>query len=121
LVFRPGELTLWTGATGTGKSQILSHALIAMADQGARVCLASLEMAPPQLLRRMVRQAGNTGRPTESFTTVDNSAFHAWADEQIGANGGRLPGESKAEALARVCGITVQEFRAMLIARAGGS
>jgi twinkle protein len=67
LVFRPGELTLWTGATGMGKSQILSNALVAMGEQGARVCLASLEMAPGQSLRRMVKQAGNVDRPTESF------------------------------------------------------
>jgi twinkle protein len=67
LVFRPGEVTLWTGATGMGKSQILSNALVAMGEQGARVCLASLEMAPGQTLRRMVKQAGNVDRPTEGF------------------------------------------------------
>jgi twinkle protein len=67
VVFRPGELTLWTGATGAGKSQVLSHALVGMAEQGARVCIASLEMAPAQLLRRMVKQAGNVDRPTESY------------------------------------------------------
>jgi twinkle protein len=67
VVFRPGELTLWTGATGMGKSQALSNALVAMGEQGARVCLASLEMAPGQTLRRMVKQAGNVDRPTENF------------------------------------------------------
>src|SRR4029077_17978857 len=67
LVFRPGELTLWTGATGMGKSQILSNAIVAIGEQGARVCLASLEMAPGQSLRRMVKQAGNVDRPTENF------------------------------------------------------
>jgi twinkle protein len=67
LVFRPGEVTLWTGATGMGKSQILSNALVAMGEQSARVCVASLEMAPGQSLRRMVKQAGNVDRPTEAF------------------------------------------------------
>jgi twinkle protein len=67
LVFRPGELTLWTGATGMGKSQILSNALVAMGEQGARVCIASLEMSPGQSLRRMVKQAGNVDRPPEPF------------------------------------------------------
>lgn len=65
--FRPGELTLWTGATGAGKSQVLSHALVGMGEQGARVCIASLEMAPAQLLRRMVKQAGNVDWPTEGY------------------------------------------------------
>lgn len=67
LRFRPGELTLWTGATGMGKSQALGHALVAMGDQGARVCIASLEMSPPLLLKRMTKQAGNVDHPTEQF------------------------------------------------------
>jgi twinkle protein len=67
VIFRAGETTLWTGATGAGKSQLLSHALLAMGEQGARVCIASLEMASTQLVRRMVRQAGNTDRPTEPY------------------------------------------------------
>lgn len=67
LLFRPGEISEWTGSTGAGKSLILSYALCAMAGQGARVCIASLEMAPAQLLRRMVKQAGNTDRPTDKY------------------------------------------------------
>jgi twinkle protein len=67
LVFRPAELTLWTGATGAGKSQVLSHALVGMGEQGARVCIASLEMSPAQVIRRMVKQAGNVDRPTEPY------------------------------------------------------
>jgi len=67
LLFRPGELTLWQGTTGAGKSQAVSHAIVAMGEQEARVCIASLEMAPRQLIRRMVKQAGNVDRPTEPF------------------------------------------------------
>ncbi len=67
LLFRPGEMTLWTGATGAGKSLLLSHVAVAVAEQGARVCITSLEMEPRQLLRRMVKQAGNIDRPTESY------------------------------------------------------
>jgi twinkle protein len=67
IVFRPGELSLWTGATGAGKSQLVSHAVVAMGDQGARVCIASLEMSPGQLIRRMVKQAGHVDRPPESY------------------------------------------------------
>jgi twinkle protein len=67
LRFRPGELIEWTGATGAGKSQLLSNALVAMGEQGARACIASLEMPPGQLIRRMVKQAGNVDRPTEQF------------------------------------------------------
>jgi twinkle protein len=78
LLFRPGELTLWTGATGMGKSQILSHALVAMGQQGARVCIASLEMSAAQLLRRMVKQAGNVERPTEPFVREVMAWLDTW-------------------------------------------
>jgi twinkle protein len=68
LLFRSAEMTLWTGATGAGKSLLLSHALVGMGEQGARVCIASLEMSAAQVIRRMVKQAGNVDRPTEPFT-----------------------------------------------------
>lgn len=67
LLFRPAELTIWTGPSGHGKSQLLSHAAVAWGGQGAKVCIASLEMSPPQFLRRMVKQAGNVDRPTEPY------------------------------------------------------
>ncbi|MEI8396502.1 MAG: hypothetical protein WCF85_17350 [Rhodospirillaceae bacterium] len=38
-----------------------------MGEQGARVCVASLEMVPGQLLKRAVKQAGNVDRPTEPY------------------------------------------------------
>lgn len=79
LLFRPGELSEWTGATGVGKSQILSHALIAMGDQGARCCIASLEMSPSQLVRRMVKQAGNTDRPPAAYVRE----IIGWLDEWL--------------------------------------
>ena len=79
LLFRPGELTLWTGATGAGKSQLLSHAIVAMGEQAARICVASLEMAPQQLLRRMVKQAGNTDRPPEPYIRE----IVGWLDEWL--------------------------------------
>jgi twinkle protein len=78
LRFRPAELVLWTGATGAGKSQILSNALVAMGGQGARVCIASLEIPPGQLIRRMVKQAGNVDRPTEQFIRDIVGWLDAW-------------------------------------------
>lgn len=67
LVFRPGELTLWTGATGSGKSQIISDCTPHWILEGARVCCASFEMHPAQTLRRMVKQAGDVDRPTREY------------------------------------------------------
>lgn len=65
LLFRPGELTLWTGASGAGKSQILSDCLVDWIAQGSRVCLSSLEMKPEQSLKRMCKQTVGVDRPTE--------------------------------------------------------
>lgn len=67
LRFRPAEVTLWSGATGHGKSQVLSDCTVEWLKQGSRVCVASLEMQPQQTLKRMIKQAGNVDRPTEPY------------------------------------------------------
>lgn len=64
---RPAEMTLWSGASGSGKSQILSDCIPHWIKQGSRVCLASLEMKGEQTLRRMVKQTGGIDRPTAPF------------------------------------------------------
>lgn len=67
LAFRPGEVTLWSGASGMGKSQILSDCVPHWIKQGSRICLASFEMKCSQTLKRMCKQTGGTDRPTASF------------------------------------------------------
>lgn len=67
LHFRPAELTLWSGASGAGKSQILSDCVPHWIDEGSRICVASLEMKGEQTLRRMVKQTGGVDRPTAPF------------------------------------------------------
>lgn len=67
LLFRPAEMTLWSGAAGSGKSQIISDCIPHWIKCGSRVCLASLEMKGEQTLRRMVKQTGGVDRPTEPF------------------------------------------------------
>ena len=64
LLFRPGEVTIWSGSSGSGKSQLLSDCSVDWIRQGSRICMASLEMSPAQSLRRMVRQTVNTSSPT---------------------------------------------------------
>ncbi len=65
--FRPGELTLWSGPSGHGKSQVLSDCIPHWIGEGAIPCLASLEMAPRQSLKRLIKQVGNIDRPTEGY------------------------------------------------------
>jgi twinkle protein len=67
LRFRPAEVTIWSGASGSGKSQILSDCTVHWISRQSRICMASLEMAPAQTLRRMVKQAGNVfDKPSKS-------------------------------------------------------
>jgi twinkle protein len=65
--FRPAEFTLWSGAAGSGKSQIISDCIPHWIKFGSRVCLASLEMKGEQTLRRMCKQTGGVDRPTAPY------------------------------------------------------
>lgn len=85
---RAGELSLWTGKTGAGKSQTLSHVIVDNIRQGAKVCIASYEMAPKRSLYRMVKQAGNlswdslaeeAAKPSHGYL----KAIFNWWDDQL--------------------------------------
>lgn len=64
LLFRPAEVSLWTGASGAGKSQILSDCTVDWLRQGSRICVASLEMQAASTLKRMCKQTAGVDRPT---------------------------------------------------------
>jgi twinkle protein len=66
LLFRPGELSIWTGDTGAGKTQLVSDCTVNRIKQGARICLSSLEMHPAFTLKRMCKQITGTDRPNEA-------------------------------------------------------
>jgi twinkle protein len=61
---RPGELSIWAGVNGHGKSQCLSHVLIGLIAQGQTACVASLEMKPVATLSRMSRQYVGVEQPS---------------------------------------------------------
>lgn len=54
--FRPGEVTLWAGVNGHGKSLVTGMAALSLCEQSERVCIASFEMKPARTLERMARQ-----------------------------------------------------------------
>jgi twinkle protein len=93
LVFRPAEVTVWTGDAGAGKSQIISDCLADWIQQGARVCLSSLEMKPAQTLKRLCKQVVGADRPTEGAI---RAALH-WLDRGLLLY--ELTGKAKADAL----------------------
>jgi twinkle protein len=54
--FRPGEVTVWGGANGNGKSLVTGQVALSLCTQGERVCVASFEMKPAKTIERMARQ-----------------------------------------------------------------
>lgn len=65
--FRPGEVTLWAGMNGHGKSLVLGQACLGFVAQKQRVCIASLEMKPMITLARICRQASQDSKPDIEF------------------------------------------------------
>lgn len=53
--FRKGEVTLWSGQNGHGKSLMTSQIALSLIGQGEKVCIASFEMKPSVTLQRMAR------------------------------------------------------------------
>lgn len=79
LRFRRGEVTIWTGRSGHGKSLLLSQEVLQLALQGARWCIFSGEMQPAMQAKRMVKQAAGVDRPTPGF--ID--AIGDWLRERV--------------------------------------
>ena len=65
--FRPGELTVWTGINGHGKSLMLNQVLIGLMAQGERACVFSGEMPPAQQAKRLLKQCTGIDRPTPAY------------------------------------------------------
>lgn len=65
--FRAGEMTVWTGYNGHGKSLLLSQVLLGLMQQGERVVVFSGEMTPERQLKRMVKQAAGLDRPSMQY------------------------------------------------------
>lgn len=65
--FRSGELTVWTGYNGHGKSLLNNQVLLGLMHQGERVCVFSGEMQPARQGQRLVRQATGLGKPSPAY------------------------------------------------------
>jgi len=54
--YRPGEVTLYAGSNGGGKSLVTGQIALSLIQQGHKVCIASFEMKPKRTMLRMLRQ-----------------------------------------------------------------
>jgi twinkle protein len=74
-----GEVSLWTGINGHGKSMVLNHVAVSAMTQGERACIASFEMHPRKTLARLTRQALGKELPTRGEIT----AALEWLDGKL--------------------------------------
>lgn len=68
ITFRMGEVTLWVGINGHGKSAVTTQVAAFLALRGRRSCIASYEMLPVMTIDRMLCQVAGGPSPTEEFT-----------------------------------------------------
>ncbi len=79
LEFRPGEVNLWAGINGHGKSMLLSQVTLDLLVQAERVLVMSFEMRPMRQMQRMARQAYAASVPPIPFLR----ALHQWTDGRL--------------------------------------
>lgn len=77
--FRPGEVSLWAGINGHGKSMFLSHVVLDLCVQRQRVMVASFEMRPVRQMQRMSRQAYADSKPEENYLR----RLAKWTDDKL--------------------------------------
>lgn len=54
--YRSGEVTVYAGTNGGGKSLITGQIALGLIGQGCKVCIASFEMKPKRTIQRLLRQ-----------------------------------------------------------------
>lgn len=85
--FRSSEVTVWTGWSGHGKSQLLNYLAFHGMRGGERFCIASMEMPARRTLQRMIRQAGGLAHPTRGYidAILDYLGGKLWIYNQVGS------------------------------------
>lgn len=81
--FRDGELTIWAGVNGNGKSLVMGQTALFF----KKPCvIASMEMLPEATLARMIRQACGNENPTREYAQRLTNKFHGkiWLYNQVG-------------------------------------
>lgn len=76
---RHGELSIWPGMNGHGKSMLVGQVALNLMAQGERVCIASMEMKPHETMQRMCRQAFGCNQPA----IRDLRDLHKWTDGKL--------------------------------------
>ena len=91
MVFGPGQVSLWVGTNGHGKSLLLGQCVLGWCAQGEKACVASFEMKPFKTIERMAAQFCDTRFPTldEGQRFMDWSDGKLWLYDQQGSANAR--------------------------------
>lgn len=87
--FRPGEISVWTGINGHGKSQMLNQAMLGLMRYDQRVFVYSGEMTPKTITERAARQAAGMRNPTIAYLKAIQAWFanRFWIYRHVGSVG----------------------------------
>ena len=69
--FRKGEITVWAGQNGHGKTDLTSQIALSLVGQGEKICIASFEMKPVVTITRLVRMFAGTNPSSPAYQTED--------------------------------------------------
>ena len=119
--FRGGELSVWTGKRGEGKSTLLSQLLLEAIDQGARVCAFSGELdawrfkswAMLQAAGRnnlVERVSGRSGKRFFEPTAPAENAINAWWNDSLWLYDNRISGATEAQKVLSVFEVSVLRY-----------
>jgi twinkle protein len=74
--FRPGEVTIWAGSNGSGKSMLTTQVALSLCKQDQKVVIASFEMTPVRTFERIAQQFYAKNFRAPQFGSLD-----AWFDK----------------------------------------
>lgn len=87
--FRPGEVTLYAGSNGGGKSLITGQIALGLIKQKQKICIQSFEMKPKRTLYRMLRQFAGENIEFPKFMSKEKylgklmDRFHQFAGNRL--------------------------------------
>lgn len=89
--FRAGEVTLWAGQNGHGKTQVVSQVALSLMGQEERVVIASFEMKPQTTLQRLSRMYAGTNPFSYEYQGPEGidaltdlyTEFGQWSDKHL--------------------------------------
>lgn len=89
--FRPGEVTLWAGQNGHGKTQVTSQILLSLMGQEEKAVIASFEMKPATTMQRLTRMYAGTNPFSPEYQGEDGilaltdlyKEFGEWTDGRL--------------------------------------